>query len=376
MQGDRQTHEDPRQHPRQSPGSLRSSVSLREMGWLLPMAGGTGSVARVDLPDVLAASLRTTFGDGGRRWVEDLPMRIDDAQRRWDITIEAPFLPGGVTSFVAPARDAQGNDLVYKITVPHEEAVGEEAALMAYAGDGAVQLLASQPRTFESLLERAVPGTDLWSVQDDRERVEATCGLMARLWRPVPESSIGRLAPVAGRWADVTERRLITLELPWISGPIERGIDLLRTLPHDQTADAVLLHGDLHPGNILAAEREPWLVIDPKPLVGDPAFEPVQILTQRAGRIAEPPELDVVASRLSLIAGLVELDPERGSQFVGDAVLDDDAPEALELAGPQCTHELARGQSLSLRPEAGDRHHGHDRLGGGVGLGDIGQGGR
>jgi streptomycin 6-kinase len=265
----------------------------------------------VDLPDALAASLRTTFGDGGRRWVEDLPERIVDAQHRWDITVGAPFQPGGVTSFVAPATDRRGNELVYKITVPHEEAVGEEVALSAYGGDGAVELLASRPDSYETLLERAIPGTDLWSVDDDRERIEATCGLMSRMWRPVPESSIGVLAPVAARWADITERRLITVELPWISSPIERGIDLLRTLPRDRTAGAVLLHGDLHPGNILAAEREPWLAIDPKPLIGDPAFDPVQILTQQAGRISEPPTPSAVEVRLALIGDLVALDPER-----------------------------------------------------------------
>lgn len=264
----------------------------------------------MDLPEALAASLRTTFGDVGRRWVEDLPTRIVDAQRRWGITVGAPFQPGGVTSFVAPATDRHGNDVVYKITVPHDEAVGEDVALGAYSGDGAVELLASRPDSYEALLERAIPGTDLWSQDDDRERIETTCGLMARLWRPVPETSVGELASVAARWADVTERRLIILELPWISTPIERGIDLLRTLPRDQAA-SVLLHGDLHPGNILAAEREPWLAIDPKPLIGDPALEPVQILTQRTGRIAEPPEPDAVASRLARIAELVSLDPER-----------------------------------------------------------------
>ena len=237
-------------------------------------------------------------------------MRIADAQHRWGITIGPAFQPGGVTSFVAPATDRQGNALVYKITVPHDEAVGEEAALSAYGGDGAVELVASRPLSYETLLERAVPGTDLWGVDDDRERVETTCEIMVRLWRPGPASTIGGLGPVAARWADVTERRLVTLELPWISGPIERGIDLLRTLPRDQAA-AVLLHGDLHPGNILAAERERWLAIDPKPLIGDPAFEPVQILTQSEGRIAETPDPDAVAFRLARIAGLVSLDPER-----------------------------------------------------------------
>jgi streptomycin 6-kinase len=200
--------------------------------------------------------------------------------------------------------------MVYKITVPHDEAAGEAVALGAYGGEGAVELVASRPGSYEILLERAFPGTDLWSVEDDRERLETACDVMVRLWRPVPESAIGELASAAARWADVTERRLVTLELPWISSPIERGIDLLRTLPRDRAA-AVLLHGDLHPGNILAARREPWLAIDPKPLVGDPAFEPVQILTQRAGMIAEPPDPDAVVSRLDRIAGLASVDTER-----------------------------------------------------------------
>src|SRR5437660_1452079 len=42
-----------------------------------------------------------------------------------------------------------------------------------------------------------------------------------------------------------------------------------------------LLHWDLHFENVLAAEREPWLAIDPKPLVGDPGFDVLPALGNR-----------------------------------------------------------------------------------------------
>jgi streptomycin 6-kinase len=212
---------------------------------------------------------------------------------------------------VAPATTPDGASVVYKITIPHDEARGEGAALAAYAGNGAVRLIAHEPSTLEILMERAEPGHDLWNLPDDGERLTVACELMRRLWRPLDDiADIDSLADVAPAWAAVTERRLITSEVPWTTEPIERGIDLLRSESTDG-AWSVLLHGDLHPGNILAAERHAWLAIDPKPLVGDRAFEPVQILTQCNGQIVEPPSPDEVSGRLETIADLCDLDAVR-----------------------------------------------------------------
>ena len=258
------------------------------------------------LPQELEESL-DSFPDGlGRRWAAELPHRIETAQTRWGIQIGPAFQPGGVASFAASAVSKDGEQLVYKITVPHVEAIGEAEALAAYDGEGAVRILASEAPTLELLLERAVPGSDLWSVPSDSERLEVASALMRRLWRRASDDRIARVDDVARLWADITERRLVVAELPWVGEPIERGIDLLRSLP-DEPHDELLVHGDFHPGNILAAEREPWLAIDPKPMIGDPAFEPVQVLTQRRGRIAEPPDAAGVERRLDRIAGLVGL---------------------------------------------------------------------
>lgn len=259
---------------------------------------------------MLERSLRRFPSSVAERWVEELPQRLIDAEERWSISIGRPFEPGGVTSFVAPAIGSDGSRLVYKITVPHDEAAGEDDALAAYRGDGVVRVAASCPAGFELLLERADPGADLWTVDDDRARLEVACELARRLWRAEPPPTMRTVDTTARSWADITERRLITAELPWITGPIERGIDLLRSLPGD-TGLRVLLHGDFHPGNILSAEREPWLVIDPKPLVGDPAFEPIQLLAQRSGRIVEPPTAAAVEARVTTIADLLGLDAGR-----------------------------------------------------------------
>jgi streptomycin 6-kinase len=72
------------------------------------------------------------------------------------------------------------------------------------------------------------------------------------------------------------------------------------------TADRqVLLCTDLHAGNILAAQREPWLVIDPKPYLGDPAFDPLQHLLNCERLTSDPVGL---AHRM---ADLLELGPDR-----------------------------------------------------------------
>ena len=261
------------------------------------------------LPQELEESLNV-FPDGlGRRWAADLPHRLEAAEERWGIQIGPAFQPGGVASFAAPAVSRDGEQLVYKITVPHVEAVGEAEALALYDGEGAVRVVASEAPTMELLLERAVPGSDLWSVPSDSERLNIASTLMRRLWRRADDDRIARVEDVARLWADITERRLVTADLPWVGDPIERGVELLRSLP-DEPHDEVLVHGDFHPGNILAAEREAWLAIDPKPMIGDPAFEPVQLLTQRRGRIAEPPDVAGVERRLERIAGLVGLEAD------------------------------------------------------------------
>lgn len=262
------------------------------------------------LPSALAANVETWDGDTARLWLSALPETLVRAAQRWGLEMGDPFEPGGVTAYVAPAVTSEGARVVYKCTIPHDEAISEAEALRLYEGDGAVRVTASEPDTFEMLIEYCEPGSSLWNVGSDDERLQVATTLMRRLWRPVDAGTFTSLGALTDSWAAITTRRLITLVPPWTPKPIERGIDLLQSLPHTTTRN-VLLHQDLHPGNILAAQREPWLVIDPKPVVGDPAFDPVQLLIQSRGNVQEPPPHAELESRVAMIADLTGLDTER-----------------------------------------------------------------
>ncbi len=68
----------------------------------------------------------------------------------------------------------------------------------------------------------------------------------------------------------------------------------------------MLLATDLHAGNVLAAEREPWLVVDPKPYVGDPTYDLLQHLWNCQARLVADP-----VGLTDRVAGLVDLDADR-----------------------------------------------------------------
>jgi len=102
-------------------------------------------------------------------------------------------------------------------------------------------------------------------------------------------------------WADSFESKPSDEGAGLDPGVVREGIALLRDLPG--SADrCVLLCTDLHAGNVLATQREPWLVIDPKPFVGDPAYDVIQHFLNCAKRLHDDPRR--LAHRVADLAGL------------------------------------------------------------------------
>jgi streptomycin 6-kinase len=244
---------------------------------------------------------------GSVTWLEGLPAMVEEAADRWNLEVGEPFLPGGLTSWVAPARTAEGRELVLKITWAHFEGLHEAEGLSVWDGHGAVRL---EARTdFETarglLLERCVPGSPLAgreeSVQDG-----VIAGLLPRLWT----ASTGHvpfrpLSDMCDQWTDEFEQKLSAGPLSLDRGLVRSGVELFRELP--RSADrSVLLCTDLHAGNVLAAQREPWLMIDPKPYVGDPAYDVLQHLLNCEERLATDP-----LGGAEHMANLLDLDPTR-----------------------------------------------------------------
>jgi len=218
------------------------------------------------------------FGAHGERWLAALPAQLAALEMAWSIERIAEVETAGENAWIGVVRREDGSDAILKITVPHAEARHEGDALRAWAGDAAVHLLASSDDGFSLLLERAVPGETLWSLPVDVGNAVA-CAVGKRLWRtPEPGAPFVRLDDMVARW-----RGQIPTEGPG-QGYSRRMIDAALQLAGELVADAPasrLLHGDLHPGNILSAGRAPWLAIDPKPVVGDPAYDWAQLLGNR-----------------------------------------------------------------------------------------------
>lgn len=264
----------------------------------------------VDVPAALRAQVegRPAWAD----WLARAPRLSDDLISEWGLRIDGPTLAGNC-AMVVPVRTDDDRAGVLKIGWPHWEAETEHLALRAWQGHGAVELWRADPRRFALLLERARPDRDLQAL-DVLEACEVVARLYGRLHRP-PLPQPRRLTELCREWADrlppLLEANLISRRF------VSQGERLMRDFAADPDTDAALIHSDLHFFNVLAAEREPWLVIDPKPLTGDPAYEVAPLLWNRwqeAMSAVSPRQ--ALLDRLFTVVDVAGLDEDRVRDWV------------------------------------------------------------
>jgi streptomycin 6-kinase len=259
----------------------------------------------VAIPPHLAENLRAWHGAEGERWLAELPARVAAIERSWRLRVAEPFAGDGAVSWVAPAVTGRGGRLVLKLFLPDRENALEGEALRHYDGRGAVRCLRAEPGVL--LLERALPGDSLWTVPDDAEAVTVAAALLEQLWRPAAsEHPFRTLEADAGGWSESIMRHWQQLEGPCEVELAELAARLAQELSASQ-GEQVLLHQDLHGGNILRSQRRPWLAIDPKPLVGEREFDLASLIRDRRWQIDQA----TVRARLDLLARLLPVDRER-----------------------------------------------------------------
>jgi streptomycin 6-kinase len=201
---------------------------------------------------------------------------------------------------VAPAVTPDGREVVLKVQEPHRESEHEAAALELWDGDGAVRLLDHEPEEHALLLERCVPGTPL-SAAGLEAALDVFVELLPRLWKPAGPP-FGSLEAEAAWWAGSLEDTWERFGRPFERPLLDAALEALRELPLTQ-GEQVLLHQDLHGDNVLAAQREPWLAIDPKPLAGEREFGIAPIVRSRElghSRAAVLARFDRLTSDLAL----------------------------------------------------------------------------
>ena len=224
---------------------------------------------------------------------------------RWSLRLDSPFDHEGTCSWVAPVIRSDGTPAVLKLAMPHMEGEQEIEGLRFWNGRSMARLLQADDDSSAMLLERCLPGNPL-RAQPETDQDEIIAAILRRIWESPTEaaapSGFRPLAQMIDHWSQET---LAQQRLWPDAGLVNEGLRVLNQLAQPAATD-VLLATDLHAGNVLSAQREPWLAIDPKPFIGDRSYDPVQHLINCEQRLHRDP-----AGLVARVADLAGVDPHR-----------------------------------------------------------------
>jgi len=239
---------------------------------------------------------------GGSAWLDRLPHAIDDLKQRWSLTLGPQIEEEASCSWVATCTRADGSHAVLKLGLPHMEACHEIDGLLFWNGDPTVFLLENDVDHNAMLLECCEPGITLRKLPEI-EQDEVIAQLLLRLWRqPLEDHPFRPLSEMITAWSNESLQQADN----WPDrGIAEEGLRVYKELL-DSTSDEVLLATDLHAGNVLQAQREEWLVIDPKPFFGDPAYDATQHLLNCKDRLRDDP-----VGTMGGFSDMLDIDRER-----------------------------------------------------------------
>jgi streptomycin 6-kinase len=274
--------------------------------------------ADVDLPPALRRSAAGSAA--GREWLRGFNSLYAQTMLDWNLRAEPGGPWFGQTAAVFPVLASDGSSAVLKLTFPHPEADGEARALKLWDGRGAVRLLAERG-PFVLLLERLDAGRPLSAVALD-ETTGIWGGLVRQLQRPQmpsPAGSFDQVSALAEDWTDTLPARWLELGKPFPAWLLECALEVCqvrgsvgRREDHD-----VLLHSDLHYGNILARLDTPdrFAAIDPKPLIGDAEFALAPMLWNRIADLAAADAGRHLNARCLELADAAGLDPDTAREW-------------------------------------------------------------
>jgi len=261
----------------------------------------------LQLPDGVLGMARR--GPDWATWVDALPGLVRELLEEWELTTDG-WMMHGFCALVVPARSRSGRPVVLKVHFPDEESEHEHLALQHWHGRGAVRLLRADPHRRAMLLERLHQErlTDL----DALEACAVVAGLYERLHvRALPQ--LRTLSAYVETWTEDLGQLPRSAPLP--RRLVEQAVALGRSFVADDASVGTLVHTDLHYDNVLAADREPWLAIDPKPLSGDPHYEIAPMLWNRYDELGTDVR-NGIRRRFHTLVDAAELDEDRARDWV------------------------------------------------------------
>lgn len=260
----------------------------------------------------MVSEVKRRFHDAGERWLASLPSQLDKLVDRWCLELVEPFESCNV-SFVSRVLLRDGTSAVLKIPYKADQAEFEAAALSFWAGDGAVRLLRCDVETAAMLIEACEPGEELWNMADREAADDIIVELFDRFRRPLASSGgFPMLADAMSRRSERAGEHFARLGEPFDRGLLEMAQGFVADLAIGPQEE-VLLHGDLHGGNVLSSSRKPWLTVDPFPYVGDVSYNLVQYELARRGDMLDPDA--ELPDQLRAIGAKARVDPSRVGQW-------------------------------------------------------------
>jgi streptomycin 6-kinase len=262
------------------------------------------------IPEDFANFMLKLSGDTGQAWLERLPTILATSEEHWNMAIGSP-ISNLSFNYVAYATLADGTEVIVKTGLTNEFPAQPEA-LQHFAGHGMVQMLGYDPLNAVMLLERLKPGISLRSIKDDKAAIAAAIEVMRKLRRPLAPEHYP--FPTVSDWGKGFAR--LRKQFGGGIGPCPPAIfdigERLYTELCESMTEHVLLHGDLHQDNILSAEREPWLAVDPKGVIGEPAYETGPLLRNFWPDILSVPNpKSVMKRRVDQLAAELDFERER-----------------------------------------------------------------
>jgi streptomycin 6-kinase len=269
----------------------------------------------IEIPESFFRGTVDREGERGACWLDTLPALVADLLEQWECVLDGPVTHGGV-GLIMPVRQCGENQraAVLKVSFPHPGNVAEPDAFEAWEGRGAVRLYARADEHFAMLLERA-HDSPLAEVTDNDKVARIAGQLHRRLTIPAPPG-LPRLSDRAEEWEESLLRDAGELPRGLPRRSVDAAVATVRELGREQPE--IVVHGDFHARNILRADREPWLAVDPKGYVGDPAYDGGTLLGARARELMREDDFAKAALRmLDAFAEAAELESARVRRWAG-----------------------------------------------------------
>lgn len=223
-----------------------------------------------DLPENFRTNLTEIFCEDGRKWLSELPQIVAEISKKHCLKSTGAHFSDLSFNYVLPCVFMDDRQAVIKIGFPKNKPsiTDEFNVLKVFDGIAICRALDLDTDFNAMFLERLLPGEDLREVcaTDDHGSNVIAVDIMRKLWRKPPET--GKFILLEEWLKGFTE----TMEFDFEAEIFFKGCDAYRELLA-QTKHVKLLHGDLHHENILSSERDAFLAIDPKGIIGDIGYE-------------------------------------------------------------------------------------------------------